>query len=588
MTDIPEQPDRIEAPGRHGCEGTTPSEEQKSRPPADTSRVRRARRASPRWGVRTRGPPPTSASACTRSSSSSRSSPPPAATPTCCASWPPRAARRSRPRPRRCRSGSATAGRMRTLVNDGDLGPEEVRDPVDEIYPLSDHPLARRMLTDGIGYVQTPGRPGRRREDRADPAPGGEELLPRPPDPVRGPDLGRALGHPHRRPAAVHRGRPRLRAASSPPRWAPGIAQAEHLKRVERLAYTDDLTGLANRRGFEDRLDEALDPAPRDGHARRRRRRRRQRAQADQRPSRPRRRRPRRSPRSAPSCRRPRPALPGHARGAPRRRRVLPARRRRARRHGRRPRPGRLPTAPPSVLEEGVRVRRGHHRRPARRRRHAVAAAARGGRRAVPRQAVAASQRAGRGRTHGDAGRRRRDERDAPERRQFRGRGTADPGQALDEVLRRLDAAEDRDPCGRLVAVAEVLRESLDAASWFVVRAAGAGTSTIADDGRTPSSGVPRASELLRHRRLRRRRLPGDLRRADRALHRRRRRRPAQRPGRGRRCSCSAGCRRWSCAAGSTPTATAGWSRSAATSCRRRCGSTPRCCARASRSPSRR
>ena len=37
-----------------------------------------------------------------------------------------------------------------------------------------------------------------------------------------------------------------------------GIAQAEHLARVERLVYTDDLTGLANRRAFEDHLDIAF------------------------------------------------------------------------------------------------------------------------------------------------------------------------------------------------------------------------------------------------------------------------------------------------------------------------------------------
>jgi diguanylate cyclase (GGDEF)-like protein len=37
-----------------------------------------------------------------------------------------------------------------------------------------------------------------------------------------------------------------------------GIAQSEHVERVARLAYTDELTGLANRRAFEDRLDDAV------------------------------------------------------------------------------------------------------------------------------------------------------------------------------------------------------------------------------------------------------------------------------------------------------------------------------------------
>ncbi len=38
-----------------------------------------------------------------------------------------------------------------------------------------------------------------------------------------------------------------------------GIGHDEHVRRMERLAYTDELTGLANRRAFEDALDVALD-----------------------------------------------------------------------------------------------------------------------------------------------------------------------------------------------------------------------------------------------------------------------------------------------------------------------------------------
>ena len=40
---------------------------------------------------------------------------------------------------------------------------------------------------------------------------------------------------------------------------ATAIAAGEHLARVSRLAYTDPLTGLANRRAVDDRLDTALD-----------------------------------------------------------------------------------------------------------------------------------------------------------------------------------------------------------------------------------------------------------------------------------------------------------------------------------------
>ena len=46
---------------------------------------------------------------------------------------------------------------------------------------------------------------------------------------------------------------------------AAGIAQAQHVESVARLAYTDPLTGLANRRAIDDRLDAALDRHRRDG-----------------------------------------------------------------------------------------------------------------------------------------------------------------------------------------------------------------------------------------------------------------------------------------------------------------------------------
>jgi len=46
---------------------------------------------------------------------------------------------------------------------------------------------------------------------------------------------------------------------------AAGIAQAQHVESVARLAYTDPLTGLANRRAVDDRLDAALDRHRTDG-----------------------------------------------------------------------------------------------------------------------------------------------------------------------------------------------------------------------------------------------------------------------------------------------------------------------------------
>ena len=46
---------------------------------------------------------------------------------------------------------------------------------------------------------------------------------------------------------------------------AAGIAQTERLEEVRRLAFTDPLTGLANRRAVDIRLDEALERHRADG-----------------------------------------------------------------------------------------------------------------------------------------------------------------------------------------------------------------------------------------------------------------------------------------------------------------------------------
>jgi diguanylate cyclase (GGDEF)-like protein len=148
-------------------------------------------------------------------------------------------------------------GRIRTLVNDGDLGPGQFQDPVDEIYLLSEHPQARRMFSEGLGYVMC--------VDDADTEEQVREIL-------LAEDKSCCLAVPIMFEGRVWGELWATRTADQPPFTADeldfarvvsaqvgaGIAQAEHLARVERMAYTDDLTGLANRRAFEDRLDEAL------------------------------------------------------------------------------------------------------------------------------------------------------------------------------------------------------------------------------------------------------------------------------------------------------------------------------------------
>jgi diguanylate cyclase (GGDEF)-like protein len=148
-------------------------------------------------------------------------------------------------------------GLLRTLVNVGELGAHQDRHPVDEVYGLADHPLAVRMFTEGSCYVQC--------VDDAD----GDASVSRVLE-----DEGKhcVLSVPLHLDGRVWGELWATRSAALRPftdddiafgrlvasQVGAGIAQAEHVARVERLVYTDDLTGLANRRAFEDHLDIAF------------------------------------------------------------------------------------------------------------------------------------------------------------------------------------------------------------------------------------------------------------------------------------------------------------------------------------------
>ncbi len=355
-------------------------------------------------------------------------------------------------------------GRMRTLVNHGDLGPEEFECPVDEIYLLSDHPLARRMFTEGIGYVQTVGEPD-----------GDDRVLRIMLREAKNSCLALPI---------MYEGRVwgefwATRTADKPAFSADdldfgrlvasqvgaGIAQAEHLARVERLAYTDDLTGLANRRAFEDRLDEALalhrhDGVPvgivvvdvnglkrindRHGHV-----------AGDS-----------SLLTFASELAAAASALPDTlaarlggdefcvltvgASGDTVAGMALDICRRAA-----------------AVLDEGVACGVATTDdlptagvTPSRLLRAADAAQYRAKRIGSPVPIIA-----GRTAVEPDAV-----DTDQAERRRFRGRGSLGPGPVLEEILRRLDATVDHDPARRLAVVAQTLAETVDAASWFVSR----------------------------------------------------------------------------------------------------------------------
>ncbi|MFI5570778.1 diguanylate cyclase domain-containing protein [Streptomyces sp. NPDC051740] len=167
-------------------------------------------------------------------------------------------------------------GRLRVLVNVGELAEGEEEFPEDESYPVYQFAEITEFLHERW-------------------AGGGE------PDAwvetAEGPSAGRA-GYCHQRVAALRRrgrgccvvapivlhGRAWGELYVARPAGAPvfgrddadfatvlaavvaaGIAQTERLEEARRLAYTDSLTGLANRRAVDARLDEAVERHRRDG-----------------------------------------------------------------------------------------------------------------------------------------------------------------------------------------------------------------------------------------------------------------------------------------------------------------------------------
>ena len=150
------------------------------------------------------------------------------------------------------------SGWIVTLVNVGELGPGEDRFPSDERYPLSDFPTTAQILASGglmVAAVDDPDSDAAHRE-----------LLRRlrkessltVPIVFEGKTWGELW-------AASAAGQPRLskrdgvflRAIAD--QIAAAIGRAEMFAQVEALAYTDPLTGLANRRVLEQDLEKSCD-----------------------------------------------------------------------------------------------------------------------------------------------------------------------------------------------------------------------------------------------------------------------------------------------------------------------------------------
>ncbi len=147
--------------------------------------------------------------------------------------------------------------RLRTVINVGELGPDEERYPAAELHPLVEDRNAERLVLDGLAYFNSIDS---REIDRVS-----AERLTRlgKESEVGVPILveGEAWGEVY---ATTAPGQPRFRGEDVrfleivAGQLAVAIGRAELFTRVSRLAYEDALTGLANRRALEERLQRAV------------------------------------------------------------------------------------------------------------------------------------------------------------------------------------------------------------------------------------------------------------------------------------------------------------------------------------------
>jgi diguanylate cyclase (GGDEF)-like protein len=147
-------------------------------------------------------------------------------------------------------------GVLRTLLNVGDLAPGEEPLPENEEHPVDDDPKTRRLLYQGRPYFNAVDDASIDVWSLSRLQRGGKESDVGVPIVTEDEVWGEVY-------ATTAPGRPRFRAEdlrfleAVAGQIAIAIGRAELFSRVSRLAYEDPLTGLANRRALEERLERA-------------------------------------------------------------------------------------------------------------------------------------------------------------------------------------------------------------------------------------------------------------------------------------------------------------------------------------------
>src|SRR4051794_16325903 len=146
---------------------------------------------------------------------------------------------------------------LRTLINVGRLGPGQERFPEDEVHPVEGSALLEKLLLHGQPYFNAIDDPARDQRSVELLRKVEKDSIVAVPVMVEGETWGEVW-------ASTARGEPRFRGAdirfleAIAGQLAIAIGRAEMFSRVSRLAYEDALTGLANRRAIEERLERAV------------------------------------------------------------------------------------------------------------------------------------------------------------------------------------------------------------------------------------------------------------------------------------------------------------------------------------------